>query len=202
MAILLNYTTSNSHVIGSCGRKVHCEHCGTTFMFLVEVKVPTRETRRFSLRSGNALERVSPNTERHVAYMLYRRLESVPCPSCYKYQADMCGAIRVQHLSWMKTAGVLLLVASGYGMFITYSNGNVAGSIPAKGMVAVRIAMLAIAALGAVLLVIRRMSWAAYDANSRIPEQSRREIAVGRALTEAEFAVRHPGIKAIEREQP
>jgi hypothetical protein len=200
MPLILDYTCDDSNVIAACWRKVRCEHCGIVYVIRVEAKVRAPETRGFRLGDKPALERISPDTERHIAYVLHRRIESVPCPSCWRYQPDMCDAIRYAKLGWMRTASVVLLALSGWGMWLIFSNPFSNDPLPANALLGVQAATLTMALVGLAILILKRRRWAAYDANGRVSEENRRDLARSKAMTEVDFSARHPGVAALERE--
>jgi hypothetical protein len=113
----------------------------------------------------------------------------------------MCEAIRREKLGWIKTATIILLTFSGWGMWLSFSNPISSQPLPANEVPVLRAITLALAAVSLTLLIFFRKIWATYDANTRMPQEARRELAERRALTDADFAARHPGVEAIERER-
>jgi hypothetical protein len=142
------------------------------------------------------LERISPN-ERHVAYVLERRIEPVPCAVCWKYQTDMCNAIRRARVARMHTEAIVLLSVGGCGIFMMVSDGISTGSFgPAFWSIVLVSGLMMLA--GAAMLMLRRRKMATHDPNARATEAARRQLAQSRAIVEAHFPLRKLGVRPVE----
>lgn len=197
----IQWTTAAATAKGSIWRCARCAHCDTDYVYLMEVKIRHEEVELYSRGSDRQRERAVQNAQALLVNQLRRRVDPVPCPSCFRYQPDMCLVLLKQRFEWLYTAGMFLLAGTGMMLMILvpmmvfdpkkYSPGLLAAALVCTGL---------LLGFGVAALLVKRWLWSNYDPNRRVPEQQRVKEAQDRAMTRVEFERQHPDTKAFEAE--
>lgn len=196
--LYVQWTSAKAEAAGGVWRGVRCDHCGTAYVFRVEVRVRHKEVELYSQGSPGQRARAEQAARDRLAYLLERKIEPVPCPSCGRYQPDMCDELRRRRYGWLYTAGMFLLTIGALGLVA--AAGTATDPRPHFHWMTCLAVEVAGAGLGATALILKRRLSASYDPNDRVPADRRMDLALDRAMTKKEFARRHPSAEALEQD--
>jgi len=194
----IQWSEATARAEGSIWRKVRCAHCETAYVFRVRITIQHKEVQMYSSGSPDQVERAQKTARYHLGRQLKKKVVPVPCPSCYSYQENMCEELRKQRYGWIYTPAMFLLTIGGFGVM-----GAICSATDARHRGIENIWWLALSGavafgIGVAAFVVRRILWARYNPNTRITADHRMAIAQDEAMTEAEFARRHPAATAVE----
>jgi hypothetical protein len=102
-----------SYTWGDVDKFVHCEKCGTDYVYRAFRNVVATAMSLYFLENQGASERAQERAQNKLDRTLESAVEPVPCPSCGRFQKDMVREARRRHLRWMSPRGAA-------GIFMCY----------------------------------------------------------------------------------
>lgn len=87
---MLHFTEFSATVAGAVWRRVTCYHCGKVYVFRMDVLAKGARVTPFGINAAKSKVNAAADARQNLQYLLRRRIECVPCPSCEAYQPDMC----------------------------------------------------------------------------------------------------------------
>jgi hypothetical protein len=172
--------------VGQVFKVVTCEHCSGQYVYLLKRKADGFATGFHFLDFTGAGDVAVREAEAELRRTLERDRESVPCPSCGWYQADMVARLRKDHYCGMFLVGVLSL----YGAVLMGVIGLVSRWSRAAELVKSSGSFIecaaSLAAVGWSLILIRKLLATRVRPNN-IDAEERKDLGRRLAVTKAAF---------------
>lgn len=185
--------TASSVATAEVWRRIPCEHCGEEYFFSLQLRAVgwVHEELRLtpSEWAKNAAQR---DAAAKLRWLAENKIETVPCPSCGRYQPNMYAAVRHRRYHGLQVAwAILFATALSVGtlafLILVDPDGDFKGS-PAKPYMIPLTAAFVLATW--VLHKVRKWLSARYDPNNESEADERMVLAQDRAFTGKDLQAR------------
>ena len=187
---------------GSVIKEIKCRGCRTVYYFVMWRKTSASGTSPYGLTDRAAERAARSRAETRLRYRLATEIDSVPCPSCGRYQPEMFLPMAVSKFRWLRRTAVALLVLVPVSLLAAAFCSINARLIPFGATGAIVFALLAVCFLVAAVAVFRTYFRRKknYDPNTE-PIDLRLAIARQRTMTRIQVEELRKAARAGEGDQ-
>jgi hypothetical protein len=189
-----------SYTWGDVDKFVHCEKCGTDYVYTAFRDVAATAMSLYFLENQGASDRAQEKAQKKLERTLNQAVEPIPCPSCGHFQRQMVREARRRQLRWMRfrggVAGHIFLFYIVLSIALMIVNGAAATPGP---IISWKIFFPILGTLGAVILLLpyfRSILAERFSPNRLSPEERVKQGFLSSGVLRPEYDKR----KAEERQ--